>query len=68
MELQEFLDRMNAGETVIGGSDAHLVMHALSQEAVQITMELNNAYHTPSAESSTMCAFSRRLSATSATA
>lgn len=47
MELQEFLDRMNAGETVIGGSDAHLVMHALSQEALRITMELNNAYHTP---------------------
>lgn len=47
MELQEFLDRMNAGETVIGGSDAHLVMHALSQRALQITMELNSTYHTP---------------------
>lgn len=47
MELQGFLDKMNAGETVVGGSEAHLVMHALSQEALRITMALNNAYHTP---------------------
>lgn len=47
MELQEFLDVMNAGETVTAWSEAHLVMHALSQEALRITMELNNAYHTP---------------------
>lgn len=47
MNLNEFLDHLNRGLTVIGGSEAHLFMHELSQEALRITAELNNAYHTP---------------------
>lgn len=47
MDLQAFLDHMNSGKTIKGGSEAHLCMCALSQEALQRTAELNGAYHTP---------------------
>lgn len=47
MNLQAFLDHMNSGKTIKGGSEAHLCMCALSQEALQRTAELNGAYHTP---------------------
>ena len=38
---------MNSGEQMKAGSPVHLKMHELSQEALKITMEINNAYHTP---------------------
>lgn len=47
MDLQAFLDHINSGKTIKGGSEAHLCMCALSQEALQRTAELNGAYHTP---------------------
>lgn len=47
MELNDFLDHLNHGLSVIGGSEAHLFMHKVSQEALRITAELNNTYHTP---------------------
>lgn len=47
MNLQAFLDHMNSGKTIKGGSEAHQCMCALSQEALQRTAELNGAYHTP---------------------
>ena len=47
MTTKEFLDAMNSGETVYGGSTLHLKMHELSQEALRITMKLNSSYHTP---------------------
>ena len=47
METNEFIDRMNSGEYVSVGSDLHLKMHELSQEAIRITMEINTKYHTP---------------------
>ncbi len=47
MDLQAFLDHMNSGKTIKGGSEAHLCMCALSQEALQRTAELNGAYQTP---------------------
>ena len=47
MTLDEFLTKMNSGEEIEAGSDYHLFMHGLSQEALRITMEMNNAYHTP---------------------
>ncbi len=47
MNLGEFLNHLNRGLTVAGGSEAHLFMHEVSQEALRITAELNNAYHTP---------------------
>jgi acetyltransferase-like isoleucine patch superfamily enzyme len=47
MTLKDFLDKMNSGEEIEGGSVYHLYMHALSQEALRITMENNGRYHTP---------------------
>ena len=47
MDLQEFLAHMNEGRMVEANSEAHQMMHVLSQEALRITAELNNAYHTP---------------------
>ncbi|MBQ9719165.1 MAG: sugar O-acetyltransferase [Oscillospiraceae bacterium] len=47
MTLQDFLDKLNSGEEIEAGSDYHLFMVGLSQETLQITAEMNNAYHTP---------------------
>ena len=46
MNNEEFLKLMDSGEYVVAGSDAHLAMHRLSDEARKITSEINNAYHT----------------------
>lgn len=46
MELQEFLDCMNSGKVVKGGSEAHRYMHAVSQEAIRLTTKLNSSCHT----------------------
>ncbi|MCH5162142.1 MAG: sugar O-acetyltransferase [Clostridiales bacterium] len=46
MDIKQFLEIMNRGDYVVAGSEAHLVMHALSDEARKVTAELNNAYHT----------------------
>lgn len=47
MELNDFLEHLNRGEIVTGGSEMHLFMHQVSQEALRITAELNNSYHNP---------------------
>lgn len=47
MDLQEYLAHLNAGKPVVGGSEVHLFMHGVSQEAIRVTMEMNNRYHTP---------------------
>ena len=47
MDLQDFLDKMNSGEEIEAGSDYHLFMGKLSQEALKITAEMNNQYRTP---------------------
>lgn len=47
MHLQDFLAYLNSGRSVSAGSEEHRYMCALSQEALRITAELNNAYHTP---------------------
>ena len=47
MDLQTFIDKMNSGEEIEAGSDYHLCMHELSQEALRITAEINNRYNTP---------------------
>ena len=47
MNLNEFLDHLNNGQTVIGGSEIHLFMIEVSNEAMRLTAKLNNAYHTP---------------------
>lgn len=47
MELKDFLSHMNSGKTVIADSETHQYMCMLSQEALKLTAELNNSYHTP---------------------
>ncbi len=47
MDLQGYLDHLNAGRTVVGGSEVHQFMHGVSQEAIRICMEINGRYHTP---------------------
>ena len=47
MDLTEFLAQMDSGAPVQGGSEAHLFMHGLSQEALRLTAEINGSYHEP---------------------
>ena len=47
MELEVFLEHLNSGKPVKGGSEAHLFMHRVSQEALRLTAEINGSYHTP---------------------
>lgn len=46
MTTEEFIRIMDEGTKVIANSPLHQVMHRLSQEALRITMQLNNSYHT----------------------
>lgn len=46
MTTEKFLEIMNSGAAIAAGSEVHVKMHELSQEAIRITMEINNAYHT----------------------
>ena len=47
MNLEQFLEHLNSGKPVKGGSEAHLFMHGVSQEALKITAEINGSYHGP---------------------
>ncbi len=47
MDLSAFLEHLNRGEKVIGGSAVHKYMIFLAQEAMKISAQLNNAYHEP---------------------
>lgn len=47
MNTIEFIKIMDSGAEVIAGSETHLYMTYLSNEAMKITAELNSAYHTP---------------------
>ena len=47
MNTSEFIKIMDSGTEVIARSETHLYMTYLSNEAMMITAELNNAYHTP---------------------
>lgn len=47
MELNQFIEHLSSGAPVMGGSDIHLFMLGLSQEAMHITCELNGSYHEP---------------------
>jgi len=46
MDNKEFLEYMNSGKTVKGGSEIHKYMHFLSQVAIKITAQINSSYHT----------------------
>ena len=45
--LDEFYTHMASGDIVEAESPMGTMLHTLSQEALQITTELNNKYHTP---------------------
>lgn len=45
MTNKEFIDIMDSGEVIQAGSPVHTKMHELSQEAIRITMQINNKYH-----------------------
>ena len=47
MELQDFLDHVNSGAPIEGGSPEHSFMHDAAQEAFRLTAELNATYRTP---------------------
>ena len=47
MNTEEFIRIMDSGAEVQAGGDVHLHMTMLSNEAMKITAQLNNAYHTP---------------------
>lgn len=47
MDLETFLNHLNSGKPVQGGSEPHQFMHGVSQEALQITAEMNGSYHNP---------------------
>lgn len=47
MDLEAYLEHLNSGEPVTGGSEAHLFMHGVSQEALRITAETTEAHHEP---------------------
>lgn len=45
MTTEEFIRIMDSGDVIPGGSPIHAKMHELSQEAIRITMQINNSYH-----------------------
>ncbi len=47
MELNEFFSKLKTDEIVNPNTEMFEMFHKLSQEALKITMELNNKYHTP---------------------
>ncbi|KQP80073.1 thiamine biosynthesis protein ThiF [Aeromicrobium sp. Leaf289] len=47
MDLKQFLDHVDSGAEIIGGSEHHQFMHGASQEALAVIAELNGAYRTP---------------------
>lgn len=47
MQLEDFLAHLDAGKGVAGGSEEHLFMLALSQDAIRICADINSTYHTP---------------------
>ena len=47
MDLDGFLNHVNQGLLIEGGSDVHAFMHGAAQDALRITAELNAGYHSP---------------------
>lgn len=45
LTIEQYLKEMKPGYVVEAGSEAHQVMHEMSQNAIRITMEINNRYH-----------------------
>ena len=47
MSIEKLLKHLEKDNTVIGGTDAGEVLDLLADEAMRITAELNNSYHSP---------------------
>src|SRR4051794_1681287 len=47
MDLSAFLEHVDRGELIEGGSEAHAFMHGAAQEALQLSAEINTGYRTP---------------------
>jgi acetyltransferase-like isoleucine patch superfamily enzyme len=47
MDLQDFLDHVNSGQMIVGGSEVHAFMHGAAQEALRTIAEINSEYRTP---------------------
>lgn len=47
MELRDFLDHVNRGALIEGGSEEHRFMHGAAQEALRTVAEINTGYRTP---------------------
>ena len=47
VNLSDFLDHVNRGAVIEGGSDQHRFMHAAGQDALRVLAELNTGYRTP---------------------
>jgi len=47
MELQDFLEHVNRGALIEGGSEQHRFMHHAGQDALRIIAEINSGYRTP---------------------
>ena len=46
MTTEQFIETMDSGALIVANSPVHEVMLRLSQEAIRITLEINNSYHT----------------------
>ena len=60
MTLEDFLARMDSGAVIEGQSEAHLMMHKLSEEAIGLCQELNNGPRTPERIHALFCALTGR--------
>jgi acetyltransferase-like isoleucine patch superfamily enzyme len=47
VELRDFLEHVNRGARIEGGSDQHLFMHGAAQDALRIVARINTGYCTP---------------------
>ena len=47
VELHDFLDHVNRGALIEGGSDQHLFLHGAAQDALRIIAQINTGYRTP---------------------
>lgn len=47
MNREEYLKYLRDGGEIDGGSELHLMMKEISQEAIKIAFEINSSYHTP---------------------
>ena len=47
MNKNEFMELVERGEAIAGGTEAHALLVQYSNEALRITAELNGSYHEP---------------------